>query len=69
MQEDIFLELANINKELTPILSEFLKDIDCKTATIYFAGLTKNLLELLDDESFEKIIIQYLTNGDKNVSL
>lgn len=64
MQEEISTELEEVNKELTPILKDVLETIDAKTAIIYFAGLTKNFLDVLDDENFKKIIIQYMTDGD-----
>lgn len=64
MQEQIAKELEEVNTELTPILTEVLEKIDVKTAIIYFAGLTKNFLDILDDEEFKQIIIQYITNGD-----
>lgn len=64
MQEEISTELEEVNKELTPILKDVLETIDAKTAIIYFAGLTKNFLDVLDDEDFKKIIIQYMTDGD-----
>ena len=64
MQEEIIIELEEVNKELTPILTKVLEKIDVKTAIIYFSGLTKNFLDVLDDEDFKKIIIQYITDGD-----
>lgn len=64
MQEEISTELEEVNKELTPILTKTLEKIDVKTAIIYFSGLTKNFLDVLDDEDFKKIIIQYITDGD-----
>lgn len=64
MQEEISTELEEVNKKLTPILKDVLETIDAKTAIIYFAGLTKNFLDVLDDEDFKKIIIQYMTDGD-----
>ena len=63
MQQDIAKQLEEVNQELTPILTDILENIDAKTAIIYFAGLTKNFLEVLDDDNFTDIIIQYL-NGD-----
>lgn len=57
-------ELEEVNKELTPILTKVLEKIDAKTTIIYFSGLTKNFLDVLDDEDFKKIIIQYITDGD-----
>ena len=42
MQEEIITELEEVNKELTPILTN----------------------DVLDDEDFKKIIIQYITDGD-----
>ena len=64
MQEQIAKELEEVNTELTPILTEILEKVDVKTAIIYFSGLTKNFLDILDDEEFKNIIIQYITNGD-----
>ena len=64
MQEEISTELEEVNKELTPILTKTLEKIDVKAAIIYFSGLTKNFLDVLDDEDFKKIIIQYITDGD-----
>ena len=64
MQEEIITELEEVNKELTPILTKALEKIDAKTAIIYFSGLTKNFLDVLDDEDFKKIIIQYIIDGD-----
>ena len=64
MQEEISTELEEVNKELTPILTKTLEKIDVKTAIIYFSGLTKNFLDVLGDEDFKKIIIQYITDGD-----
>lgn len=64
MQEEISMELEEVNKELTPILTKVLEKVDAKTAIIYFAGLTKNFLDVLDDENFKKVIIQYITDGD-----
>ena len=61
---EITMELAEINEKLTPILKDVLETIDAKTAIIYFAGLTKNFLEFLDDENFKKIIVQYMMDGD-----
>ena len=61
---EITMELQEVNEKLTPILKDVLETIDAKTAIIYFAGLTKNFLDVLDDESFKKIIIQYITDGD-----
>lgn len=58
------MELEEVNKELTPVLTKVLEKVDAKTAIIYFSGLIKNFLEVLDDENFKKIIIQYLTDGD-----
>lgn len=64
MQEEISTELEEVNKELAPILTKTLEKIDVKTAIIYFSGLTKNFLDVLDDEDFKKIIIQYISDGD-----
>lgn len=64
MQEQIAKELEEVNTELTPILTDVLEKVDIKTAVIYFSGLTKNFLDILDDEEFKQIIIQYITNGD-----
>lgn len=61
---NITMELAEVNEKLTPILKDILETIDAKTAIIYFAGLTKNFLDFLDDEDFKKIIIQYMMDGD-----
>lgn len=69
MQEEISKELEEVNNELMPVLTKALENIDIKTAIIYFAGLTKNFLDVLDDEDFKKIIIHYITDGDENVSL
>lgn len=64
MQEEIAMELEEVNQKLTPILTEVLEKIDAKTAIIYFSGLVKNFLDVLDDEDFKKIIIQYISDGD-----
>ena len=61
---EIVKELEEVNEKLAPILTEALEKIDIKTAIIYFAGLTKNFLDILDDENFNQIIVQYLTDGD-----
>lgn len=64
MQEEIAMELEEVNQKLTPILTEVLEKIDAKTAIIYFSGLVKNFLDVLDDDDFKKIIIQYISDGD-----
>lgn len=64
MQEEIAIELEEVNQRLTPILTEVLEKIDAKTAIIYFSGLVKNFLDVLDDDDFKKIIIQYISDGD-----
>ena len=61
---EITMELTELNEKLTPILKDILETIDVKTAIIYFGGLTKNFLDILDDEDFKKIIIQYIMDGD-----
>ena len=61
---EIVKELEEVNDKLTPILTEALETIDVKTAIIYFAGLTKNFLDILDDENFKKIIVAYVNDGD-----
>lgn len=61
---DIAKELEEVNNQLTPILTEVLETIDAKTAIIYFAGLTKNFLDVLDDNGFKQIIIKYINDGD-----
>ena len=61
---EITMELQEVNEKLTPILKDILENIDAKTAIIYFAGLTKNFLDVLDVENFKKIIIQYINDGD-----
>ena len=64
MQEEIAMELEEVNQKLTPILTEVLEEIDAKTAIIYFSGLTKNFLDVLDDENFKRLIVQYIQDGD-----
>lgn len=64
MQEEIAMELEEVNQKLTPILTEVLEKIDAKTAIIYFSGLVKNFLDVLDDDDFKQIIIQYISDGD-----
>lgn len=64
VQDKIAIELGEVNKKLTPILTEALEEIDAKVAIIYFAGLTKNFLDVIDDEEFYQLIIKYLTDGD-----
>lgn len=62
--DEITTGLEEVNTKLTPILTEALETVDGKVAIIYFAGLTKNLLDVVEDEDFHKLIIQYLTDGD-----
>lgn len=69
MQEEISIELEEVNKELMPVLTKALENIDIKTAIIYFAGLTKNFLDILDDEDFKRIIVRYILDGDDDVPL
>lgn len=64
VQDKIATELGEVNEKLTPILTEALETIDAKVAIIYFAGLTKNFLDIVDDDEFHKLIIKYLTDGD-----
>ena len=64
MQEEMISELEELNQKITPVLTEALEDVDIKTAIIYFAGFTKNFLEILDDENFRKVILQYIQSGD-----
>lgn len=63
MEEDISLQLQEVNNTLSPILGEKLEGIDYKVAIIYFSGLLKNFMEDLDDENFNKLILEYI-NGD-----
>ena len=62
--KEIAMDLKEVNERLTPVLTDVLETIDVKTAIIYFAGLTKNFLDVLDDKDFEKIIIEYVSDGD-----
>lgn len=69
MEEDISLQLQEVNQKLSPILGELLDGVDYKTVIIYFAGLTKNLMEELNDDNFKKVIIAYISDGDNNVTI
>jgi len=69
MNEEISIELEKLSTELTPLLGQHLEGVDYKPAIIYFAGLLKTLMDDMDDSDFNKIIIQYITNGGENVPL